>query len=184
MRQRRAGRGGRLRARAALALAAWAAITAAGAAGAAETTTYRYDELGQLVATTSTGTVNNGLTSSTGYDPAGNRSSYVVTGAGGGSPPPPSNQPPVANPDSLTAPKCVLRQKDVIANDTDPDGHYPLVLTAVSQPWARVESSTVVGIETPAVNGTYVITYTVADSLGATSNGTLTLTVSGTQPCV
>lgn len=96
----------------------------------------------------------------------------------------PTNQPPVTNPDSITLAKCRLGSKDVVANDTDPEGNTPLTLTAVTQSWASVASSTTVGIEAPATNGTYVAIYTVADSLGATSTGTLTLTVSGTQQCV
>src|SRR3954468_21687933 len=53
------------------------------AAVAGETITYSYDALGRLVATSSSGTVNNGLATSISYDPAGNRQSYGVTGAGG-----------------------------------------------------------------------------------------------------
>jgi hypothetical protein len=72
---------------------------------------------------------------------------------------------------------------NVISNDTDPELNYPLALTAVNQPWAYVESSTTVGMQTPATNGTYVISYTVVDSLGAAATGTLTVTVSGTLQC-
>lgn len=49
------------------------------AAHASETKTYSYDALGRLVTTTTSGTVNNGATVTTGYDPADNRTSYVVT---------------------------------------------------------------------------------------------------------
>lgn len=168
------------------------------AAAASEIQTYTYDALGRLVAVQYSGTVNSGRAHSLCYDAAGNRTQYKSAasgtlascaggGGGAGTPPPPppsNNQPPVANPNSLTAPKCVYRSIDVIANDTDPDGHYPLSLTGVNQSWAWVESSTTVGMTTPESNGTYYITYTVADALGATSNGTLTVTVSGTQQCV
>jgi hypothetical protein len=56
------------------------------AAPASETVTYSYDALGRLVATSSSGGTNNGLTTSIGYDPAGNRQNYTVAGApaGGG----------------------------------------------------------------------------------------------------
>lgn len=50
---------------------------------ASETITYRYDALGRLVAMSNTGAVNDGLATSVAYDPAGNRLSYGVTGAGG-----------------------------------------------------------------------------------------------------
>ena len=170
--------------------AAAGAFAFAGEGRASETQTYTYDALGRLVAVQYSGTVNTGQAHSLCYDAAGNRTQYKSSSSGslatcgGGGTPPPGNQPPVANPDTLTAPKCVYRSVDVIANDTDPEGHYPLALTAVDQPWAYVESSTNVGMTTPDTNGTYVITYTVADSLGATANGTLTVTVSGTQQCV
>ncbi len=157
---------------------------------ASETVTYTYDALGRLVSASSAGTVNNGLANSLCYDAAGNRTQYRSSAAGSLAdctappPPPPGNQPPVANPDSLSAPKCVARSVNVIANDTDPDGHIPLTLTAVNQPWAFVESSTTVGMTTPDTNGSYVITYTVADTLGATANGILTVTVTGSQQCL
>ena len=163
--------------------AAFAAVPAF----SAETITYTYDALGRLTASVSSGAVNNGLSNSIIYDPAGNRTSYGVSGASGGvpppPPPPPPNNPPVANPDSLTAAKCVYRTINVVANDTDADGHYPLSLTAVNQPWAWVESGSNVGMNTPDANGTYVITYTVADSLGATANGSLTVIITGAQQC-
>jgi YD repeat-containing protein len=44
------------------------------------TTTYTYDALGRLVATSTTGTVNNGAAATTSYDQAGNRVSRTVTG--------------------------------------------------------------------------------------------------------
>ena len=55
----------------------------AGPAGASETITYTYDELGRLVETrtTPTSTVNANVVMSTGYDAAGNRTSYAVTGS-------------------------------------------------------------------------------------------------------
>jgi hypothetical protein len=64
------------------------------AASASETTTYAYDALGRLTATSSSGTVNNGSATSVTYDPAGNRSGYTVTGAA----PPPPSPPPAASP--------------------------------------------------------------------------------------
>jgi YD repeat-containing protein len=47
-----------------------------------ETITYTYDELGRLVAVSTAGTVNNGQSVSTSFDPAGNRTNYTVGGAG------------------------------------------------------------------------------------------------------
>lgn len=64
--------------------AAGCALAASGQAS--ETTIYQYDALGRLVAVNTSGTVNNGLATAIGYDPAGNRSTYSV--AGSTAPPP------------------------------------------------------------------------------------------------
>lgn len=65
----------------------WLWLTASGialasAARAGETVTYRYDALGRLTGSSSSGTVNNGATSSIGYDAAGNRSIYGMSVSG------------------------------------------------------------------------------------------------------
>jgi len=57
-------------------------LAGAGAAGADERITYSYDALGRLVGATNSGTANSGLATQIGYDPAGNRSNYTVTGIG------------------------------------------------------------------------------------------------------
>jgi len=48
---------------------------------ASETTTYTYDALGRLVTTSVSGGPTNGLSTTTQFDPAGNRTNYQVTGA-------------------------------------------------------------------------------------------------------
>ena len=63
-------------------LIAGTALTVPAAAPAAETVTYVYDALGRLVAVSTAGGPNDGLAVSTDYDPAGNRASYGVAGAG------------------------------------------------------------------------------------------------------
>jgi hypothetical protein len=60
------------------------ALSIAAAAEASEIQTFSYDALGRLVATSSSGAVNNGVVVSTEYDPAGNRKKYGVTGVVGG----------------------------------------------------------------------------------------------------
>lgn len=146
-----------------------------------ETITYTYDALGRLTAAVSSGAVNNGLSTGIAYDPAGNRTSYAVTGASGGGsppPPPPPNNPPVANSDSLMVAEWQPGTVNVVANDTDPDGDYPLTLLSVSEPGGRatVASSTTVGWNaSPA--GNYVVTYTVRDSRGATAHGVVNVQV-------
>jgi len=49
-------------------------------AGATETITYSYDELGRLISSSSSGTVNNNQTVAISYDAADNRSNFAVTG--------------------------------------------------------------------------------------------------------
>src|SRR5688500_10621940 len=63
-------------------LLATSAIAWANAAEAGETVTYSYDALGRLTATTSGGTVNDGATSTIGYDSAGNRSIFAMSVSG------------------------------------------------------------------------------------------------------
>lgn len=165
-----------------------AAVLAAGAAAASETVTYTYDPLGRLIAVQHMGAVNDGRADSLCYDPAGNRALYKSSAAGAladcaTAPAPPANQPPVAAPDFLTAPKCQQRTVDVIANDSDPEGDAPLTLASVTSDWARLGAGGVVLITTPDTNGNYPIAYTVTDSLGASAGGILTLTVTGGQQC-
>jgi len=63
-------------------LMACSVFALASAADAGETITYSYDALGRLTATSSTDTVNPGVTSSIGYDAAGNRSIYAMSVSG------------------------------------------------------------------------------------------------------
>jgi YD repeat-containing protein len=154
---------------------------------ATETVTYSYDAQGRLVQSVISGTVNNGQTSSTTFDAANNRTNYSVSLSGATPPPPPpppSNQPPVTVADSLSVPKCAIRSKDVIFNDSDPEGNVPLSLVSAvnsnaSLGSAYVASASNVQYEAYASAGSDTVTYTVQDSLGATSTGTLTVSVSG-----
>jgi hypothetical protein len=162
----------------------------AAAAWASETRTYSYDTLGRLVATASRGTVNNGRTTSIAYDPAGNRSCYAAAGAAagaGGSCKPAGNQPPVANPDTAASiPKCGATSVDVTANDTDPEGNYPLTVTAASGAAAlavTVTGASTLRIESTGGSGVKSFSYTVRDSLGASSTGSGTITVTTTNLC-
>lgn len=58
----------------ALVLAAWPAVTSS----ASETTTYSYDALGRLVATSNVGGPRHGKTNAQDYDPVGNRTAIAV----------------------------------------------------------------------------------------------------------
>jgi YD repeat-containing protein len=154
---------------------------------ATETVTYSYDAQGRLVQSVISGTVNNGQSSSTTFDAANNRTNYSVSLSGATPPPPPpANSPPVTVADSMSVPRCSIKNKDVTFNDSDPEGNVPLVvLSAVNANASRgavsVVSASSVSYESydfPA--GTDTVTYTVRDSLGATSTGTLTVTTTQT----
>lgn len=273
-------------------LLAASVIAMAGAAEAGETVTYSYDALGRLTATSSSGTVNNGVATGIGYDPAGNRSSYAVSGAAGpppaagssfaasdaattegsalvftisrtggtaaaasvgyatanGSagagdyqpasgtlsfaaaetsktvtvatlddsidesdetltlnlagasagasiadaqglgaiadnddppPPPPANNPPTAVNNSGTQAKCTTVLYNVVANDSDVDGDYPLALVSASGPGFSVFSATQVQVASGASAGMTIGSYVVRDSRGATASATLAVNVSG-----
>lgn len=92
----------------------------------------------------------------------------------------PTNLPPIANTDSATVEVCGMVSKNVVANDTDPDGNLPLQLTGIvssTKGTATIESSTNVSYTAFGVMGTGVVKYTVTDSLGASSTGTLNITI-------
>jgi len=277
---------------------------------AGETVIYKYDELGRLVKTTQTGTINNGVETDIAYDPAGNRTHYDVTGSngagdpggtgatgggngsggggsGGGTETPPSfsvsdasgvegstpltftitktgtvqnsysvnyattgssavagddfagvsgtmsftgaetqktvaintindtvgedtevfhlnlsvptggstitdpqgagtisddgdstSQPPVTTPDVLTMDICdFYKDVDVVDNDTDPEGNYPLALISENSPNASVLNSRKIRYGPPPNIGSYTVNYVVQDNTGAQSTGVLHVTV-------
>jgi len=67
----------------------------------------------------------------------------------------------------------------VTANDTDPDGDYPLTLISATGAGFSVVSSTTIEFTSTGSTGAKVSTYTVQDSRGATATATLTVSVSG-----
>jgi hypothetical protein len=97
---------------------------------------------------------------------------------------PPANEPPVANDDtaSTTAGEAVVI--DVLANDSDPDGNYPLTVVNLTQPTqgSVTTNGTTVTYTPPdsvANEITTSFTYQAEDALGAESNvATVTVTVS------
>jgi len=88
------------------------------------------------------------------------------------------NSPPLPSPDFLQLSQDNPGSINVVANDTDPEGNYPLALVSVSDPsgHASISGTTNVAFSGTSI-GTYVVQYTVRDSLGATAVGTLTVNV-------
>ena len=90
-----------------------------------------------------------------------------------------SNLPPVANADTTSFNCSAYQTVNLVANDTDPENNVPLHLVSITGPGSATVTSTTsvtIGENTP---GTFTFSYVVADSLGATSTGQLTATVSG-----
>jgi hypothetical protein len=158
-------------------------MCAATSAQASETITYSYDALGRLIKVSRAGTVNNGANACYNYDPANNRTNVNsapnanCTSGGGGGGGGGGNQPPVAVPDSGSQATCSTGTWNVIANDTDPEGDYPLTLTTVSGIGFSRANSTDIQFTSGAGTGNKFASYTVTDSRGASSDGTLTINV-------
>ena len=72
----------------------------------------------------------------------------------------------------------------MLANDTDPEGNFPLTLVSIGE--ALYGTAFIVGpsdiyfMSTGGL-GQAIITYTVSDSLGAIAEGTLTVDIYGEQ---
>jgi len=187
-------------------LLAGSVLAVASAALANETVTYSYDELGRLTRVSRSGTVNNGVQASYGYDAADNRSNVTVSLSAAPPPPPspppppppppppsppppppppppPGNQPPVAVSDSAWTMKCMSSGVlvSVLANDYDPDGNTPLTMLGASYGGSlgtvSVSSGRVRFQPNGSGAGTAAVAYTIRDSLGATATGTLNVTV-------
>jgi hypothetical protein len=88
------------------------------------------------------------------------------------------NNPPTANADALEVWVCQDKAIDVVANDTDPEGNYPLTVTSVGVSYLgflSVTSASKITFYASDIPGNDVVAYTVQDSLGATSTGYLYL---------
>jgi hypothetical protein len=162
-------------------------------ANAAETVAYSYDARGRLIKVIRSGSAqsNSNVTTDYTHDKANNRKQFVTINSPNSPgtppppppPPPPSNQPPVANPDNAGSMQvCKIKNVVVTTNDTDPEGNLPLAVTAASgngAMGATVVNSTTIQLISSSVSGSQTANYTVSDSLGASSTGTVTVNVSG-----
>jgi len=159
---------------------------------AAETVAYSYDARGRLIKVIRSGSAqsNSNVTTDYTHDKANNRKQFVTINSPNspGTPPPPppppsSNQPPVANPDNAGSMQvCKTKNVVVTSNDTDPEGNLPLAVTAASGNGsmdAVVVNGTTIQIISSSDTGSQSANYTVRDSLGASSSGTVTVNVSG-----
>jgi hypothetical protein len=186
-----------------------AVLSAVGAWAQSETKTYQYDQLGRLVSTQVNGGLGNSDTRTVCYDAMGNRVNFKtrndgsMPGCTAPSPAPsptptppsptptptptptPSNNPPIANEDSVGGGCGTTTYYDLLLNDTDPEGNYPLVLLSITrtsgQSSATLFSTTIVKIDHYGFGQDFsTFNYVVRDSLGATSTGQLTVS---TSPC-
>jgi hypothetical protein len=163
------------------------------------TETFTYDELGRLIRVDIDGGQQDDEVRDYAYDKADNRTQVQSSLTGGAPPPPPptpppsspppppppppppGNNPPTTTPDFASASGCNgTLFVNLTANDSDPEGHLPLALSAISTNSGGA-SATVVSASTVEVvlGGTAFdqsnFTYMVADSLGATSTGSLSV---------
>lgn len=93
-------------------------------------------------------------------------------------------QPPTPVNDTGTQSTCSTNDYDVVANDTDPGGNYPLSLVSVAGSGGfSVVSSTDVEFTSTLSTGSKVATYTVQNSKGVQATATLTVTVTSGGIC-
>jgi hypothetical protein len=90
-----------------------------------------------------------------------------------------ANLPPVANADTTSFNCSVYQTVNLVANDTDPENNLPLHLVSITGPGSATVTSTTSVTIGENTTGTFTFSYVVADSLGATSTGQLTATVTG-----
>ena len=90
--------------------------------------------------------------------------------------------PPVAVNDTTTFVCTTTKLLNVVANDSDPNGHTPLTLESVTSPytaaWASVANTTSISISASSP-GTYSFQYVISNSIGGTASATVTATITG-----
>ena len=90
------------------------------------------------------------------------------------------NNPPTVYNDSTSLRICQDKVVNLTANDSDPEGNYPLTVTSVGQSslvYISIVSASSVEIYASQVTGGDTVSYTVEDSLGASSTGQLSIGV-------
>lgn len=90
------------------------------------------------------------------------------------------NNPPTPGNDSISLKACQEKLLNLTANDTDPEGNYPLTVTSVGQianAYIEIVSASSVMIYANDMPGGGTVEYTVQDSLGATATGLISIGV-------
>ena len=89
----------------------------------------------------------------------------------------PLQRPPVANNDTANTNEDTAVTIDVLANDTDPDGHTLTVTAAERARAATFADGTLIYTPAANFNGPDTFTYTISDGQGGTATATVTVTV-------
>lgn len=164
-----------------------------------EVTSYTYDALGRLAGSSIAGGPNSSVQTKTCFDPSGNRLRYEVATSAPSAcaaptptptpgPTPTPNQAPIAVADSEVVDCFSTVFVNVLANDSDPDGHVPLVMVSIVKTNSGNSAASVSGNLVQIVAGgtskkLTSFTYTMRDALGATATATLTVFAEG-DSCV
>jgi hypothetical protein len=94
-----------------------------------------------------------------------------------------ANHPPTAVTDNFSIARCTAGSFNVVANDSDPEGDSFAVTAvwggAVQQGYASSAGPTSIAWAQVAIPGDYSLFYTVKDSRGASADGTVYVTVTG-----
>lgn len=179
-------------------VAVWITVPSPQVSAQQSTEAYTYDAVGRLIIVETVSGTRDGETRSICYDPSDNRTQYKGTSNGSAAscaeagephyggppppPPPPPNRSPVAEADSVSVNCHQTVTVNLTGNDGDPDGDYPLILTALSGAGpanAAVISSTSASVGAAAQNSISYFSYTVKDSTGRSATGALIITTIG-----
>jgi hypothetical protein len=94
------------------------------------------------------------------------------------------NNPPTVGNNSFSLWSCQEKTVNLTSNDSDPEGNYPLTVTAVdpsSLGYIEISSASSVTYYAADTAGGETLSYTVQDSLGASATGLISIGVIGRQ---
>lgn len=128
---------------------------------------YAYDDLGRLERID----YSSGASIVYSYDAAGNRTSVVVTAG---------NTPPVAVPDSYNQQPGTSVSRNVLANDSDPDGDT-LSIASETGSFTSISGNQIM-VNAPAPAGVYTFDYTASDGTSLSQPTSVSITVPNVAP--